>query len=223
MPLFAYRLLPALSLASALIAILALNGLALAPAWGFVAKPLTTVLIILHAWPRGAAQPRLAGPLRTGLLASLAGDVFLLWPEAGFLPGLLSFLAAHLLYLRAFCRQERLARAAWPFVLFALLAGAVLLRLWPGVPAALRLPVLVYVTCLSAMGAQSWVLAWLGRKAEDARRRQLLALGGLLFVLSDACLAANKFAGPLPLAALAVLPLYWSAQWCIANWLAPRR
>jgi len=47
-------------------------------------------------------------------------------------------------------------------------------------------------------------------------------LGGALFMTSDALLASNKFAGPLPLASLWILGTYWSAKWCIASWLKPR-
>ncbi len=40
---------------------------------------------------------------------------------------------------------------------------------------------------------------------------------------SDALLASNRFAGPLPLASLWVLATYWTAQACIASWLAAPR
>lgn len=200
--------------AAAAIAVLALGGPA--PLF-FLLKPLTTVLILAHAWQRGQGTPVRRWVL-AGLVASLAGDVALLWPQQGFLPGLVSFLVAHLCYLRAFTRVQRLA--AWPlaFLGYGLLASIILGRLWPGVPAALQAPVVVYVLCLSAMGAQSLVLA----KRSFTPANRVLALGGLLFVISDACLATNKFAGPAPLAAFAVLPTYWAAQWCIASWL-PRR
>jgi len=143
--------------------------------------------------------------------------VALLWPQQGFLPGLVSFLLAHVAYLVAFTREQRLA--AWPmaFVTYALVAGLILWRLWPGVPATLQIPVAAYVLCLAAMAAQAAVL-W--RRGAD--RGALLALGGALFVASDALLATNKFAGPLPLASLWILGTYWSAQWCIASWLKPR-
>jgi uncharacterized membrane protein YhhN len=143
--------------------------------------------------------------------------VALLWPKEGFLPGLVSFLLAHLCYLVAFTRGQRLG-AWWPaFAAYALAAGLILWRLWPGVPGALQLPVIAYVLCLASMAAQAAVL-W--RKGEP--RGLVLALGGALFVASDALLATNKFAGPLPLASLWILASYWAAQWCIASWLAPR-
>lgn len=180
-------------------------------------KPLTTALVIAHAARRGRPfQPgRVA--LLAGLGLSLVGDVALLWPQQGFLPGLVAFLLAHLAYLWSFTRQVRLAADWRPFAAYGLLGAAVLAALWPGVPAALRVPVLAYLAALAAMAAQGAV-AWRAGVPGGGR----LALGGGLFLLSDALLATHKFAGPLPLATLWILATYWSAQWQIASSL-PRR
>jgi uncharacterized membrane protein YhhN len=153
-----------------------------------------------------------------GLLCSLAGDVALMWPRQGFLPGLVSFLLAHLAYLWAFTRAPSAWRPGrcplWPT------------RGWrrPSCHCCGRVcrrrcacPVLAYVACLAAMAAQAAVV-W----RSGAERGAVLALGGGLFMVSDALLATNKFAGPLPLASLWVLASYWAAQWCIASWLKPR-
>jgi uncharacterized membrane protein YhhN len=187
------------------------------PVLNVIFKPVATLVVIAHAWPRGRDAPVVRRWVLAGLVFSLGGDVALLWPQQGFLPGLVSFLLAHLAYLVAFTRVQRLA--AWPmaFVAYALVAGFILWRLWPGVPAALQIPVVAYVLCLAAMAAQAAVL-W----RRGAERGALLALGGALFVASDALLATNKFAGPLALASLWILGTYWSAQWCIASWLKPR-
>lgn len=203
------RLLPALIALSALIAIAALDGWGLPRAWGFIAKPLTTILILAWAWPRGADEPRMQGRLRLGLLFSLSGDICLLWPQQGFLPGLVSFLLAHLCYIGAFLTRSRLARPRLPFALYALVAGGVLSQLWPGVPAELRVPVLVYVACLSAMAAQA--ACW-WRSQTDASASRWAAIGGGLFVASDALIAIDRFAAPVPHAALFILTLYWLAQ-----------
>ena len=213
---------PWLAVATVVCAVLAISAAPWAlgmPALNFVFKPLTTLLVIAHAWPRGLQQPAQRRWVLVGLSLSWIGDVALLWPQQGFLPGLLSFLLAHLAYLVAFTREQRVAvRMAvrmLPFVVYTLIAAAVLWHLWPGVPPALRLPVLAYVLCLSAMAAQTGALALAG-----GPRGRVLALGGALFMLSDALLATNKFAGPLPLASLSILASYWAAQWCIASWLA---
>jgi uncharacterized membrane protein YhhN len=79
--------------------------------------------------------------------------------------------------------------------------------------------VLLYVVCLAAMAAQAAVVGLCARGTPAQARAARLALGGALFVASDACLAFNRFADPLPLAGLWILGSYWLAQWCIASWL----
>lgn len=215
------RGLPVGILIAAALAIAAGLG-ALPQAVLFVAKPLTTVLLIVHAARRGADEPRARRWIVAGLVLSLVGDVALLWPKEGFLPGLIAFLLAHLAYIAAFHGRTRFAARWQPFAAYALIAALVLTMLWHGVPAALRIPVLLYVACLGSMAAQSAVV-WLaarGTAAEPLARTG--AIGGALFMLSDALLATNKFAGPLPLASLWVLASYWAAQWCIASSLRER-
>lgn len=175
--------------------------------------------MILHASRRGHDAPLVRRWVLVGLVCSLAGDVALLWPKEGFLPGLVSFLLAHLAYLVAFTRAQPLAASRLPFAVYAVVAGGILSLLWPGVPQALRLPVVAYVVCLASMAAQAAVV-W--RTAPAAPGAAVLALGGALFVCSDALLATNRFALPLPLSSLWILASYWVAQWCIASWLRPR-
>jgi uncharacterized membrane protein YhhN len=200
---------------------------ALGQAWmNWLFKPLTTLLIIAHAWPRGHVRPPARRWVLAGLWLSLCGDVALMWPERGFLIGLVSFLLAHLAYLRAFTGDGvRLAARPLPFVLYGLLAALILWRLWPGVPPGLRLPVLAYVACLASMAAQAAVVGLQSRGTPRQRSGLWLAVGGALFLCSDALLATHRFAAPLPLAGLWILLSYWLAQWCIASWLeapAPR-
>lgn len=214
------RLLAAGLCAAAALAIASAPWALAMPALNFIFKPLATLAVIAYAAGRGAREGPGAAQRRwvlTGLWLSLAGDVALLWPNEGFLPGLACFLLAHLAYLIAFTRRQRFM-GWWPaFVGYAAVAGAVLWQLWPGVAQPLRLPVLAYVACLACMAAQAAVV-WHGREPRGA----VLAIGGALFIASDALLATNKFAAPLPLSTLWILASYWAAQWCIASWLAPR-
>lgn len=215
------KVLPPAIAVSALVAIAA--GLGLLPgAVLFVAKPLATVLLIVHAARRGADEPVARRWILAGLVLSLGGDVALLWPKEGFLPGLIAFLLAHLAYIAAFHRRRRFGASWQPFAVYALIAVLVLGVLWPGIPAALTLPVLLYVVCLGSMAAQAAVV-WLAARgtAGEALARSG-AIGGALFMLSDALLAFNKFAAPLPAASLLVLASYWAAQWFIAGSLRER-
>lgn len=210
------RLLPWLTALSGAAVILAFSGV-LPSALALVFKPLTTLLIIAFAWPRGVAVPRQRRWVRIGLILSLIGDVALLWPEEGFLPGLIAFLLAHLAFIAAFCVPVRLAAKPLAFAAYGVVAALILSQLWPGVPGALRAPVVAYVVCLATMAAQAavWWRASVGRA--DERLARWAALGGLLFMVSDSLLATNKFAWPLPLSSLWILLSYWLAQWCIAS------
>lgn len=233
------RALDAAILASALLAIAGSSWALAAPALVFACKPLATVLILARAWPVGGwrVASRVQRFVLAGLLLSLVGDVALLWPKQGFLPGLVAFLLAHLCYIGAFTRRVRFAARPLAFACYAVVAFGVLAVLWPHVPGALRVPVLAYVVALAAMASQAAVL-WLVARGDPgvaqaargeagaaqverggaAAAARLVAIGGALFLCSDALLAINRFAVPLPAASLWILATYWSAQWCIARW-----
>jgi len=205
-----------------------------APWLNFVFKPLTTILIITYALGRGEPGTAYRRAVLAGLVFSLGGDVALMWPQQGFLPGLVSFLIAHLCYLAAFTRGARVAARPAFFAGYAVVAAAILTLLWPGVPAPLRIPVLAYVVALGGMAAQAAVRWRVQREAAQpvsrgwadaagaARDAGVAALGAGLFMASDAILAANKFLAPVPASALWILALYWSAQWLIASSLPAR-
>jgi hypothetical protein len=73
-------LLPAAALGAAL----TIAAGPLGAAWmNFAFKPLTTLLIIAWAWPRGAGEGARRTWLRAGLVLSWFGDVALLWPQEG--------------------------------------------------------------------------------------------------------------------------------------------
>jgi uncharacterized membrane protein YhhN len=214
------RWLPALTVASAMLAIA--NG-----TWALdnrllllVFKPLTTLLIVAHAWRRGRATPVARGVVLAALWLSLIGDVALLWPQQGFVPGLVAFLIAHVLYIVAFTREHRFAAQPAALAAYALVAGTILAFLWSDIPAGLRIPVAGYVLALTAMAAQAAVVG-LRAQGSGARRARGLMIGGALFMVSDTVLAINRFALPLPAAGLWILATYWAAQWLIASWLTP--
>ena len=214
------RWLAVLAVASAMLAIAngswALDHRALL----FVFKPLTTLLIIAHAWRRGTDTPSVCRFVLAGLWLSLLGDVLLLWPRQGFVPGLVAFLIAHVLYIVAFTREQPFAAQPAVLAVYALIAGTILALLWGTIPPALRIPVAAYVLALTLMAAQSAVIG-LGAQGDDVRRARGLMLGGALFMASDTVLAVNRFALPVPAAGLWILATYWAAQWLIASWLKP--
>ena len=191
-------------------------------AWHLLFKPLTMAIAITyvanHAYPMSATGRfgfnRSCWLLLGALLGSLAGDVFLMLSEHLFIPGLVSFLLAHLCYIALFKQG-----VGW-FGHRGALGGTLALGigmyafLWQGgLPAALRVPVAVYVVVIALMAAQAW-----GRHAALRERSSLaVALGACCFMLSDSLLATNRFVQPLPLSQLWVLATYYAAQVLIVS------
>ena len=195
--------------AIAMAAVLAIAGVYLPLSWlHYVAKPVTTLLIVAMVWRMSSSEPGYRNGIVIGLLLSTAGDAFLMLPGDYFLFGLGSFLLAHLAYLCAFTRRERLFAIAWPMLAYALLAALAVSVLWPKLPQGLMLPVVVYATVLTAMAAQALVV-WRRQRDHSAA---LAAAGGLFFVASDSMLSINRFVTPFAAAPLAVLATYWIAQ-----------
>ncbi len=135
-----------------------------------------------------------------------------------FIPGLVAFLLAHLCYIALF-RQDapwlpsRRALAATLGVGIAMYAV-----LFPGLDAVLRVAVAAYVLVIATMAAQA-----IGRATVLRDRASLLvAIGTAFFMFSDALLAVNRFALPLPMAQFWVLASYYAAQILIVSHVLPR-
>jgi len=212
----ARRLLPWLGAVAALLAIASAPWALGRPWLNFAFKPLATLCVIAWAALGRSDDGLVKRWIVIGLVCSLAGDVALLWPVQGFLLGLVAFLLGHVSYLVALTRRVKFLASPPAFGGWAIVAASVLAGLWAGVPPDLRAPVLVYVCALGAMAAQA-TSVWLARRNQpDAARWRIVAIGGALFVLSDAILAADKFVGGVPMPTLWNLSIYWLAQWFIA-------
>jgi len=202
---------------SALLAILGVEGAGLI-GLHYLFKPLTTLLLVVMVWRLPAHEPVYRRAVLVGLLLSLLGDVFLMLPGDWFAFGLGSFLLAHLAYLRALRSRGAWFKPVFPLLGYLLIAGGVLVYLWPHVPAALKAPVTVYVIALAAMASQAACVF----HARPGAATRSAAWGGLLFVASDAMLAIDKFASPIAHASTWVLITYWLAQWGIARSVTTR-
>jgi uncharacterized membrane protein YhhN len=206
-----------LSLAAA-----ALDWLAVAKAWKrleYLAKP--AVMLLLLAWLLTGGLPGALAWFALGAAFSLAGDVFLMLPKERFTAGLAAFLLAHLAYIvglnQAPLPLNPAALLLIPVV--ALPAGQVYRRVAAGLERLgkprLRLPVLVYTIVISLMLLSA--LLTLARPVEvpgawQAGPSLLVSGGALLFYLSDALLAWNRFVGKLPSGRLGVHLTYHLGQ-----------
>jgi uncharacterized membrane protein YhhN len=172
-------------------------------------KTLSVALLGALAWSTG-------GPLllALALMTSASGDAALAAEEERwFLPGLVAFLVAHLLYIALFATGSQGAavavadplRGAW-ILLILVAAGAMAAKIVPAVPAAMRVPVVAYAMAIAAMGVLAVTVPGPG-----------VAIGATLFFASDALLAVRKYlmAETSPHAAwtgYAVWVLYFAAQ-----------
>ena len=192
--------------------------------WHWLFKPLTMVLaLILVASSAYSSSARCQFGFKTLFLlaaalgGSLAGDVFLMFPGY-FIPGLVSFLMAHLFYVALF--KSRQAWFAHRGALAATLGigMAMYAFLWAGgLPTALRAPEAAYVLVIALMAAQAIGRATTLRDAPSL----LVAVGAGFFMLSDSLLATNRFVTPLPMAQVWVLSTYYAAQVLIVWGMLP--
>ncbi|HZP43181.1 MAG TPA: lysoplasmalogenase [Candidatus Binatia bacterium] len=162
----------------------------------WVAKP--AALGALLAW--AATGPHAGPALVLALAFSLAGDVCLMLPVDAFLPGLASFLAAHLCYVAAFAAPP----GVWLFWLAAVvLASAPVARPVLGAVAEppLRRALALYMLAVSLMVA-----------AAIASSRAAAAAGAVLFLVSDSLIAWDRFVRRLPWAPLPIMVTYHLGQ-----------
>lgn len=152
--------------------------------------------------------------LVAALVLSAIGDACLAQDgERAFLAGLASFLAGHIAYIALFCMTgggiaEIVSEPSRIVIAVALVAAVALIltRLWPAIEAGMRPPVALYCAAILAMGISS--LSELG---------PTVVVGAVLFMASDALLAAGRFLvapGDMRQAWLrpAVWTLYFTAQ-----------
>lgn len=178
----------------------------------YLFKPLTMIWIILIALE---AQSRVSSfykyTIIAGLLCSLLGDIFLMLPSDRFVPGLLSFLVAHLFYIAAFTSGQTSPDALWYALPFLVYGGIMLWILFPHL-GKMKLPVVIYMLLILLMAWQAFA-----RWMSTGQAGSMLAFcGALLFTASDSMLALNRFRGRIRHAQFYILSTYFTAQWLIA-------
>ena len=171
----------------------------------FFTKPvLLPVLILIYISGAKSEKIQLAPFFLAGLVLSFFGDLFLLF-KWGFLPGLGSFLLAHLFYIISFKKkvQHRIS-AFWPIIL-SLYASILLFFLFPYLE-EMKIPVIIYAV----------VIATMMYNAIKTQNRNLI-IGALLFLISDTLLSVYLFLQPLMILNLLVMATYILAQWFLVK------
>ena len=195
----------------------------------WVWKPLATLLVIAvcalsFTGPAGAAGSTYTWLILIGLALSFAGDLLLIDRDnrRAFTGGLIAFLLAHVAYIAA-CVHAQSARgllgngaaeiAAGAGL--AVIAGGVYRYLSPGL-GSMRGPVIAYILIISLMVHSA--LAVLFAYDRSGAQPGLMAAGAILFYISDAILAVNRFrfGNQLPRGRLWNLTTYYGGQLLIA-------
>ncbi|MDT8992989.1 lysoplasmalogenase [Curvibacter sp. APW13] len=188
-----------------------------------VLKPIPMAVAMLFVAVRAHSAGGLARNdllLLAALLFSLGGDVFLMLPGNYFIPGLASFLVAHLFYIALF-RQGMPWFASRRGLIAVLGFGATMYAiLWSHLPdPVLAGAVGAYVTVISLMASQA-----IGRaKVLGTRDARWVAVGTCIFMASDSLIAVNKFLTPIPLESLWILITYFAAQFLIVHFMPAGR
>ncbi len=159
-----------------------------------------------------------AKKILAALVFSWAGDVFLMFPDC-FLPGLVSFLIAHVFYILAFYEnlktnpQQRSFLTTFLFALpFLFFSSIMFSAIFPYL-GKMSIPVAVYTSVISIMGISAAL-----RKGSVTGESYIYVLAGaIIFMTSDSTIAINKFMynGDFPYARIIIMVTYLLAQYLI--------
>lgn len=174
-------------------------------------KPLTLILIIFIAILFPAIETKYQIFIVSGLLFSLLGDAFLIFPDKYFKYGLIAFLIGHIFYILAFTVTLDLHFTFWIFLPIAILVSLYLRNIIP-YSGKMKIPIIIYIVIIM-------IMVWLALErfhSYPTLGTTLAASGAVLFMISDAVLALNKFRKPFFSAEIIILTTYFTAQWLLA-------
>lgn len=169
--------------------------------WYWLFKIIPIVLLLQLALTRTAGKVRAL--LSLGLVLSAIGDV-LLALEGLFVQGLAAFLLAQItytvLFLTHFSWQPRRLPWAAFIVIYALVCTLLI------VPEAgdMQLPVIAYMIAISVMAIAAGF--------RNDNQFLWVAMGALIFMVSDTLIAVSRFVSPFEYSGVAVMVTYYMAQ-----------
>ncbi|MBW3561886.1 MAG: lysoplasmalogenase [Actinobacteria bacterium] len=169
-----------------------------------LAKPLATSLLLAVAVALEPTDPVQRAVFVIAVAASLVGDVALMFDR--FLPGLGSFLVAHLAYVAGFvARDVTPGLAAVGLIAVAVvvvpLGARILTAVRRGPERSFAVPVAVYIVVIAGMA-----VAAIGAGVP------LGIVGAITFLVSDAIIAWNRFVEELSWGPVTIMVTYHLAQ-----------
>jgi uncharacterized membrane protein YhhN len=182
----------------------------------YTLKPLALALLTgaALAFHGNASTGRWAFAVVAQLL-SLAGDVFLMLPADLFVPGLASFLLAHLAYVVAFNQTAPPAGRTAAAAIGVLTIGTALYMpirrgaVRKGHP-ELSVPLAVYLLAIAAMVVSA--IGTAGRADWTAAASALAVVGAALFFVSDALIGWTRFVGSVRRSPVLIIVTYHVGQ-----------
>lgn len=180
-----------------------------------ITKPLAIMAIIAIGVINLANHYSIEGVLVVlGLMFGMLGDICLLRREY-FKAGLVAFLIGHALLIPAFLLQITAVDylALVTFTLLVSLAAVQLLRVLLPSAGKLRIPVICYFTVIILMAIAA-VALFSGQP--DVASAQLILIGALLFLVSDAVLGYDRIVAPLAIGPAVISLTYYPAQLAFA-------
>jgi len=179
---------------------IALPGL-IPTGWRWLFKIIPIALLLFLALTRTVGKVRTL--LGLGLVLSAIGDV-LLAMDGLFVQGLAAFLLAQVTYTVLFVTQRRWQPRRLPWaaliLVYALVCTLVI------VPAAgdMQLPVTAYMIAISLMAIAAGF--------RNDGQFLWVAMGALIFMISDTLIAVGRFVTPFEYSGIAVMSTYYLAQ-----------
>jgi uncharacterized membrane protein YhhN len=178
------------------------------------AKTTASVAFVVLGALRWSAGDAVATWLVVGLALCAVGDVLLLG-ERTFDLGLATFLLGHVAYLVAFHLALPIIDWPWWIALPPLVASfGAAAWLWPHLGRR-RKPVGAYIAVITVMVWGAASVAWTGALP------RIIALGALLFYLSDLTVARQRFVHAAFVNRAVGLPMYYAGQVLIALSIIP--
>jgi uncharacterized membrane protein YhhN len=188
----------------------------------YIFKPVTMLLLFCYLAQAGGFKITALLCFGLGILFSLIGDIFLMvsyarFSNRWFLPGLASFLLAHVAYILGLNTPLGNISPLWAIgigILLAITAARILRRILAGVQAKglhrMVFPVALYGMVITLMLLSAILTIY--RPDWKTSASGLVSLGAILFYASDLVLAWNKFVKPVRNGRVLNMALYHLGQ-----------
>jgi uncharacterized membrane protein YhhN len=187
---------------------------------GLIAKALIIpVLILMLLLNMNLLTNSLHGFMIAGLLFSWAGDIILEFSGSNanmFIPGLVCFLLAHIMYLIVFIKtpgKNSIIGNRSLLLLPVIIYGIALVLYLYGDLKEMKLPVIMYAVVILLM------LAAAINRIEKVKKKSfwLVLTGAILFVISDSAISVNKFSFKFEYSGILIMSTYIAAQYLIVK------